>query len=360
MMRTRWKGFYYDGVSAQRHEAEVTISSHGLIIKAVGQETEWPYGSITQSQGSYESEHVRLEKGDEALVVPERDFMDSLRTVAPSAASSFGKPEDARKLLLKLPLIAALVIAFCLAAYFWVIPGASDLIADNLPISLEERLGSAFADELRGVMPECKAQASSAPVEKIVNTLGSTAASPYKFKVYILKNPMVNALAAPGGHIVVFSGLLEKTESPEELAGVLAHEMEHVILRHSTRSMARSISTGALLSIVFGNTGMSGAVHAIGNMRYSREFEEEADRQGAELLLRAGIDPRGMVKFFEGLENGSDNGGGAVKKAATYLSSHPLTEDRARYLENMLEGRGIKAAPLMPGIDWEKTKKGCS
>src|SRR5260370_1392343 len=131
--------------------------------------------------------------------------------------------------------------------------------------------------------------------------------APYTFRVYIVDVPVFNAFAAPGGTGVVFRGLLERTDSPEQLAGVLAHELQHVVQRHSTRAIVQHTSSGLLIAALTGDVtgplayGLE-AARVLGQLRYSRDAEEEADTEGLKMLLAARVDPAGMIAFFKALD----------------------------------------------------------
>ena len=130
--------------------------------------------------------------------------------------------------------------------------------------------------------------------------------TPYTFRLIVVDNDMVNAFATPGGYIVVFRGLLERTGSAEELAGVLAHEMQHVLRRHGTKTLFRQLSTRALIAVFSGDLESVGTMletaEALGGLRYRRQDETEADREGMRLIQRARVDPAGMIAFFATLE----------------------------------------------------------
>lgn len=140
-----------------------------------------------------------------------------------------------------------------------------------------------------------------AAIERIVCALaGALGPSPYAFRVHVVDDPVVNAFAVPGGGMVLFRGLVEAARTPEELAGVLAHEMSHVVHRHGTRALIRELSLRALVAIVTGNVaGLEqalGTAGQLGGLRYRRSDELEADRAAVALLAAAQIDPAGMVR----------------------------------------------------------------
>jgi predicted Zn-dependent protease len=146
--------------------------------------------------------------------------------------------------------------------------------------------------------------------------------------------------------VVVFTGLLKATASAEELAGVLAHEMQHVVRQHSMRALVRDMGWRATLSLLLGGTGPLGdataaMVERLGGLRFSRQQETEADTEGVRLLEAAGIDPRGMATFFEKL---ADRGG----EPPAFLSTHPASADRARRIRAL-----VTTAPPPPPLPYE-------
>jgi predicted Zn-dependent protease len=193
---------------------------------------------------------------------------------------------------------------------------------------------------------------------------------PYDLKVYILPVKQVNALALPGGPIVIFEGLLYKAESPEELAGVLAHEIQHILLRHSTRGILRNMAESMLVTIFLGdmNSVMEGIVQLAGQLEtlgLSREMEAEADQKGMELILSANIDPHGMIRIFEKLmqeESKELPQGKTVSKEndfSSYFSTHPSGQNRLARLEKQMNSHANKTwTPLFPNLDWNEIKPG--
>lgn len=128
------------------------------------------------------------------------------------------------------------------------IPALTAALAPLVPVAWKERLGAAVVKHLMPAQRYCDAPEQLTAVRQIIARLAASAApQPYTFRVHIADSPMVNALAAPGGHIVLFNGILHQTRTPEELAGVLAHEMQHVLQRHSTRTPLHYFSTGLLI-----------------------------------------------------------------------------------------------------------------
>ena len=165
-----------------------------------------------------------------------RIFFLSLRAQAPHRAFFFHNP-GFRRARVWLTLWAALAtLALGLGLYKWGIPLVADLITPHVPVSWEEHLGES---QLKLMVPPAT-RLENPRLERAIGVIlarltGTLPHCPYHFHVTVSNQPVINAFALPGGNIVVYRGLLELTHSPEELAGVLAHEMQHVLKRHSTR-----------------------------------------------------------------------------------------------------------------------------
>ena len=152
---------------------------------------------------------------------------------------------------------------------------------------------------------------------------------PWNF--YVVNDPSINAFAVPGGHVYVHTGLINAASNASELAGVLSHEIAHVLARHSTEQISRQYGLSVLASMVLGQDpnalGQLAAQIVAGGAlaRYSREAEQEADNLGLQAMNLAGYNPNGMVTMFEKLLANRSGSPGQVEQ---FFSTHPLTEDR--------------------------------
>jgi Zn-dependent protease with chaperone function len=363
-MRTDWDGYYLDGRTPTRRPAQIRLMRGGLEVSPEGGATLWwPYPEVRQTQGFYAGEEVRLERGaaPETLVVADLAVLESLQEMAPEIARRFHDPRRRRWRMKVTLLAAAAVVAITVALYVWGIPLLATAVAASVPVAWEERFGAAVVTEVARPERTCAEPTRRRKIEEIVERLAAAAPrSPYRFRVRVVDDATVNAFAAPGGFVVVFRGLLERTRTPEELAGVLAHEMEHVLQRHSTKALIQHASTGLLLVALTGDmTGVMAygleSARVLGTLQYSRRAEEEADQGGMRLLLGAGIDPGGMIAFFEGLEEKRGSGPSILK----YLSTHPRLEDRIQRLRQLARQPGAARVTLFEGYDWSDIRKIC-
>jgi Zn-dependent protease with chaperone function len=360
-MRLHWQGSYFDGVTAKRHWVEILLTPTGIkITREDGAVLFWPYEETAQTQGYYAGEPVRLESGKDpvtSLVIPDSEFLLALRKIAPEHSGSFHNPRTRKRRPLRIAVGLLSAAAAGAVIYLWGIPAVAGIAADRVPPAWEEKLGEAVSRKLAEEFKECRAPLARDPIERILKRLDSAAPThPYNFQIGLVKGTAINALAAPGGHIIIFTGLLEATESAEELAGVLAHEMVHIIEKHSLKSIFQNLTTYVFLSLIFGDASVvTDVVHTLGNLSYSRAYEKEADLMGIELLIEARIDPSGMVDFFETINK--KTGGG--KEAFRYVSTHPLTTERIRDLEKRAKELTPAPGPLLPGLAWQEVAKAC-
>ena len=207
---------------------------------------------------------------------------------------------------------------------------------NNFSIEQEVQIGqqaSAQADRELPILP------TSNSVSQYVRSLGQKLAAqvpepkyPYSFKVVNQKE--INAFALPGGPVYVNLGTIQAASNEAELAGVMAHEISHVYMRHATRNASKqmiaqvpaAILGGILGQGVGGQLARLGLQFGLGSvfLKYSRDAESEADRTGAKIMYEAGYDPHGMVSFFQKLEK---EGG---SRAPQFLSDHPNPGNRAQ------------------------------
>src|SRR5947209_3300572 len=352
-------GHYLDGRSAARQPATIRLTATGLdIALESGATLWWPFAEVRQTQGFYAGQQIRLERGAPLaamLLVDDFGFLAALHTAAPVVTRRFHDPRR-RRARVQLTVLAALaVVGVAAALYVWGIPAAAGAVAARVPASWEERLGNAIVADLASPGREA---VIGGIVRRLLAPLPSV---PYTFRVTVLDDGSVNALAVPGGQIILLRGLLERTRTPEELAGVLAHEIQHVLRRHATRMLLQHTSAGLMLAAVSGD--ISGAMayglesaRVLGALRYSRQYEAEADVEGLRMLLAAGVDPEGMIAFFETLRAEE----GRQPTPLRYLASHPPARDRMETLKRLVATAPHRSAPLLPDRDWRDVATLCA
>jgi predicted Zn-dependent protease len=175
---------------------------------------------------------------------------------------------------------------------------------------------------------------------------------PYPLRVNVINHSLVNAVTLPGGRILVFRGLIDEADSPEEVAGVLAHEIGHVIHRDPTRGVLRAAGTagiiGLLLGDIFGATVIAAASDAVLNASHQREAETLADEAAYTMLGDAGLPAKPLATFFDKLREQHGDTAGPLK----YLASHPELagrSERAAAADRIGDGTFV---PVLSDRDW--------
>ncbi len=244
--------------------------------------------------------------------------------------------------------------AFCVIAVAgWLLSSlVVSFLVMQVPVALEKDLGETAYAELKEKITLYNDPALEAKVRPVLDRL--VAALPehnYDFRVEFTDLPIPNALALPGGRIVICKGLFDMAKTPEELAGVLAHEMAHVTRRHSLRTIVSTKGPYYMLRLFIRDrrgfiAGVLAGSELLVTLQYSRRLEAEADEVGWRLLETANIDPRGLANFLRRLqvEEAKINarltrifGGGLAPKPPKIFSTHPDTQERIDRLDRLWE-----------------------
>lgn len=151
----------------------------------------------------------------------------------------------------------------------------------------------------------------------------------YRIQVSVIRSDDINAFAIPGGHIVVYTGLIDKMKSYEELVALLGHEASHINERHTTRAILKELSSKLFL-IFFMDVSQVGAIllmnaDKLRGLSYSRKLEREADEEGLNIMLKNKVNVNGMIQLFETLQQAD------TVYTPDILNTHPLTEKRISY-----------------------------
>ena len=191
-------------------------------------------------------------------------------------------------------------------------------------------------------------------LDQVIARLRPHASEPdVDFRIRAVDSEEVNAFALPGGQMVVMGGLLEAAEGPEEVAGVLAHEMAHVTERHGLKGAAHGAGRWLALSLLIGDdsawVALAGqAADVASGSAYSREQEAAADAEGARLMAAAGLDPTALARFFERLKQ---EPGSELTGMASWISSHPEHDERIAHVREL--AATLPTAPHRPlNVDW--------
>ena len=357
-----YAGHFNDGETATRHEVAVEPGPTGLIVHhlADGHVSHWCYDDLVLVEEVYRNRPARFKNRsapDARLTV---EAPDILRVIADHT------PQFARRNLLGVHhggriLGWSVAVVATLALLVWALPRLAEPVAAVIPQSWEDALGRRVVGDMsralsarRGGSAFCDNPAGVAALRRLTDRLAQTVDTPYRFTVRVLRSKGVNAFAAPGGYVVILGGLIDKATSPDEVAGVLAHEMGHVVERDATAGMIRAMGLMAIVGALTGNTSTIGTRSAqfgatLLSLSYSRTVEARADAVGVGMLNKADISATGLARFFESLspkpkKKSKTAAGDAAKTRryglGDYLRNHPASRARAAAVRAAGTGRG--------------------
>jgi beta-barrel assembly-enhancing protease len=372
--KLKYNGFLFNGKVAHKQPARIVLTPFNIILTVQGKSAiSWPYSEIRwaavtppfhiERNISFPVENLEI------LVVNDLDFYENCQRIAPSDFS-----RTALKNYFKWKIFSAGILSLLLIFFgaFKIFPNYFiDQVVDKIPVEWEEN----FGDAVLSTFP-VKKNTDPKVIELLTDILrlleqSRAEETPYNLKIYILSTDKINALALPGGNIIIFEGLLKIADSPEELAGVLAHEAQHIFLKHSTQGILRNLASGLLMTLVLGdaNTVMEIAINIAGQLKtlgFSRKMETEADIKGVEMMLDAKINPKGMFSILKKLMKEELKLEGNKKNTSTskyfyeifsYMSTHPSAKSRLDKLEDLIANNSKKLfIPLYPNSNWNEIK----
>lgn len=364
---------YFDGEVALPYNVKVRltgdalriqrpISPDGLVLPA---QLDWPLASL-QRQDDGDGGLLRLASTSAPLarlILEDPGFQARLLEAAPRLSPGY----HARRLG-RLTALSGLATA-AMAAAIW-FGGAAALrgSAALVPPEWERQIGDGGFQQVRRLFAAdgrplrvCDGPDGQRALDELAGRLMAHADTPHPARVAVLDHPEVNALALPGGRIVLFRGLIDAAGSPEEVAGVLAHEIAHVVHQHGMQGVLRGLGAGVVLDLMMGGVGALGQVGVLAmESAHTRSMEVEADRTGLELLVAAGIDTAGFARFFDRLAEEEAGTGSAF----AYFSTHPPSEQRADaaragIADRDTGDRAASAGPAMAPEAWRALRGIC-
>jgi len=321
------------------------------------------FSALTVSAGGIDHDHLVVKwtsvQGERTLYLKNPDAIRAFREAVPDhldlplaqVAEQVRQVRHRRRLVWG--IVGGIILSSMLGLWF----GADilvDIAVSRIPVEWEQKLGESAYRDFLSHQEVVKEGPGVVAVEEMTHRLTEQILNnPYKFQVTVVRSDIINAFALPGGFVVVFTGLMKKAESGEEVAGVLSHELNHVLQRHGLERIVKNLGLLTVVAIVFGNQqGLVGMMKQLGvellTLKFGREQETEADLTGLQLLQRAKIDPSGMIRFFERL---SEKDEGRME----WLSTHPMSTARAKRLKTELAALP-KILPAPFTFDWKQVQ----
>jgi len=365
---TSGPGVYFDGHTSARHDVRVTLGASGLQVESGDGRllAEWPYDEIDEL--SSPDKVLRLgRRGNavlERLEVLDPAFAAAIDTRAIHVDRTGMLQRRQRRSVIGWSVAAT--VSLVLVAYFGV-PAIAGRLAPLVPPALARRLGEAVDMQTRAMLDtrnlgsgfECgiaeSEKAGRAALDRMVRQLGAAAGLPVPLRIAVVQRNEPNAIALPGGHIYVFRGLIDKADTPDEVAGVIAHEIGHVAHRDGTQSVLQAGGLSFLFGMLLGDFVGGGAVvmaaRTVLQSSYSREAEAAADAYGTALMTKANGDGRALATMLAKI-------GGATEPGMTILLDHPETKARVAAINRLAGPR--PSSPFLDAAEWAALKRICA
>lgn len=234
----------------------------------------------------------------------------------------------------KVLVMLSIFIGLFLIGYWWLAPWLGERMASGISRETEISIGKQMYTSTISTYKIDTARTRQ--INEFYRQLNYRSA--YPVEITVVSSPDVNAFAIPGGHIVVFDAILDNMKTPEELAALLGHEVSHIELRHTLKSISRTLARQMFLSLVLGSeSGFTSVLveHAdnLKGLEYSRELETASDDNGIKLMYENHINTEGMANLMTLLEKST----GGSKDAVNFLSTHPVFDKRIANIREQLK-----------------------
>ncbi len=356
---------YFDGVRPVRQHARIALTDRGLILSVGGGPAfKWDYRAIRDDGVDGGSRRFHREQSGartgEVLEIADERFVTLLAERCPALQ---GDREMRRRTGMKVAGWVLAAIVSVAALIFYGVPALASRLAVLVPWSTEVAIGNAVEGQILREMsngqPRVCGANPQAPgrraLDVLVSRLAAHAALPGPLDVKVIDSRVQNAFALPGGKIVFMRALIERAEGPDEVAGVLAHEMGHVVNRDSMRGIIHAGGISFLVGTLLGDfTGAGALVIAsryLLTSRHSRSVESQADLFAIDVMTKAGGDVRALARFLQRVAATPG------ERQLELLLTHPVTADRVAEIERLASGPPPR--PILSPDEWVALKGIC-
>lgn len=362
--RLAWFGRYSDGRTAAFARVEARLGEDRLQIDGEDgmPRATWPHDEVRLVDGPDARGAIRLGRrgSDARLSIADGDALRALELHCKALHKSISDETPWRVIAIWSGAAVA-ALAFLI---FGVIPYLADHASQWVSPRLEAQLGDRLADFVMSFMvaredkdhAECTNPKGRAALAKLIAPLEAQLPLRNKLRVRVINSKVINAIALPGDEVLLFKGLIDFAKGPNEVAGVLAHEMGHEKLEHPTRLVIRESGTAFLVGLVMGDIFGGSAISIAGTgllvTAFSRDAEAAADAEAVTLMRNAGLDVAPFGAFFQRLN--AEKGDGEIP--IPFLRTHPPSDQRAKLIAAAPTG-GRQA--LTPAA-WQDLKAICN
>ncbi len=326
---------YFDGTSSVAHQVYPHTDDRLGVLT---------FETTTHGKIEWELSQIRFESYDDILEIRHPQFPAALLKVTDKVfIDEFLAILDRKghvgwyhKLLhksLSFYISATLaLVALAVLGYIYLVPYVAEKSVSLIPEEFDQYISQDFITDY--IYKNDIDEQRSEKLNEFAAGIDFENTKPLNF--IVVQSSQVNAFALPDGSIVVFTGLLDRMENFDELAGLLAHEAVHVNERHGLKMLMRNLAGYIFISLIFSDVNGIMAIitenaHNLQSLSYSRRFEREADEKAAQLLIRNHLNPKGMLRLFERLELATDD-----LMIPEFMSSHPLTSHRRLMIEDYI------------------------
>lgn len=349
---------YFDGLTATAVAVEPRVEPAALTIRRPdAPDLAWRWADISLAAPPAPGAPLTLGLGVQRLIVNDDALARSMIGQSPALRRSLARfaPWPWSRWL------AGVAGAACVAvAIFLGLRTVPALLAPVVPYSWEEGLGQRVMLGTGLQVFECRKGEGDSALQDLVDRLAAQAGWRHDLHVHIANISIANAFALPGGHIVVFRGLIDRADTGDEVAGVLAHEIGHVVHRHAMQQVLRELGLSLFGQLLTGgatgnvNTSMIGYGTTVWQLSYSRDAESDADAFAVQVLRKAGLRNDGLKQFFESLDDDDDDED--RPSSLQWLSTHPATADRIAAMGGVLaDGKSA-----FTDVQWRALHAPCS
>lgn len=345
---------FYDGKQARRRLVTIRVAASGLDIEEAGEWiASWPAGKVRRRDAPDGILRLVLDGGPQTARLDVSDPDDQAAIRLRCGALDEGAPKERAGRILFWSLAAA---ASIVASVVFLVPVAAERMTPLVPLSWEKRLGTAIDNQVRLFLggKTCANPAGAAALARLTARLAEAAAPAFPIEVQVLDSSVPNAIALPGGRIYLFRALVDRAGNPDEVAGVIAHEIGHVRHRDGLRKLIQAGGTSYLFGLLFGDVAGGGAVvlasRALVDNAYSREAETAADAAAGTVMTALGRPAGAMAHLLKRIE-------GNESRIPAFLSTHPVTDQRLKALERFVPEQA--GPPLLTDEEWRALKEIC-
>jgi Zn-dependent protease with chaperone function len=348
---------YFDGTSSRRRIVTLAcndaldISEDGTLL------VRWAYDDIRQADSPAGVLRLSCLSAPSLARLEIRD--PALTAELTSRCTRLGENRTDGRAIVKIVGWSLAAVISIVVVVLFAIPLAADRLAPVVPEAFERRVGEASDVQIKAIFGNriCTNPAGQAAFVKLLTLLrGAAGLDLAAVQSSVLNTPVPNAFALPGGKVYLFNGLLEKAQNPDEIAGVLAHELGHLKHRDNMRGLIYNGGTSFLIGLLFGDvTGSSALIFASRSLvtaSHSREAEEGADTFAIDVMHKLGRSPKPMGELLFRVT------GKEGDRSLSILASHPLTEDRLKRMT--AEDHPPSGPALLNDREWAALKAVCA